>query len=343
MSVLLDKQYASLLASRLEGFKWVRPTLATCRCPICGDSGKKKTKRRFYIYRNTRNGLKDYLSVHCHNCGYGNPFGKFLSEFDDGMHSAYRLELFKEMGWGPKNKPVEAEPEVTHKEVFTEAIEGCTSLLDLPDDHVCIQYVTNRKIPKSEWGRLWFTDNFKGAMEDFTDGYIEEDPTENLPEDARLVIPFKDPFGSVTCVQGRALNASKMRYITIKQTPTSSKVFGLDVLDRSKTVYVLEGPIDSLFVPNSVAVADANLCGFEGGDIMVHDNQPRNRQVCQQISNSIAAGKKVVLFPHWLDLKDVNDMVKDGGFSQDDLMNLINANTYQGLRAKMEFAKWKKF
>ncbi|BAU40138.1 hypothetical protein [Ralstonia phage RSP15] len=310
---------------------------------MCGDSGKKKSKRRFYIYRNSRNGLKDYLSVHCHNCGYGNPFGKFLNEFDAGLYSAYRLDLFKELGYGSDRKAVEEEIQETPQEVFTEAIEGCVSLLELPEDHHCIRYVESRKIPRSEWGRLWYSDNFKAAMEDFTDGYIEEDPTENLPEDQRLVIPFKDPFGSVTCVQGRALNGSKMRYITIKQTPNSSKVFGLDVLNRTKTVYVLEGPIDSLFVPNSVAVADANLVGFEGGHVMVHDNQPRNRQVCQHINNSIEAGKKVVLFPAWLDLKDVNDMVKVGGFSQSDLMNLINANTYQGLRAKMEFAKWKKF
>ena len=44
----VDSKYVSLVSSRLEKFKRVKPDLYNFRCPICGDSSKNKTKTRGY-------------------------------------------------------------------------------------------------------------------------------------------------------------------------------------------------------------------------------------------------------------------------------------------------------
>ena len=52
-----------------------------------------------------------------------------------------------------------------------------------------------------------------------------------------------------------------------------------DDVDSSKRVYVTEGPFDSMFVFNSVAMAgsDANV-PFDNA-VMIYDNEPRSKEI----------------------------------------------------------------
>jgi hypothetical protein len=98
---LIDSKYIGLVSVRLEKFKRVKADLYNCRCPICGDSQKNKTKTRGYLYQ-----IKNNTNYKCHNCGVSLSFNNFLKQIDPMLHRQYTLEKFKE-GFTGKNFVVE--------------------------------------------------------------------------------------------------------------------------------------------------------------------------------------------------------------------------------------------
>jgi hypothetical protein len=157
----------------------------------------------------------------------------------------------------------------------------------------------------------------------------------------RLLIPFRDEKGEIFAYQGRAFGVEIPKYITIK-LDDGEKVFGLDRLNKNKTVYVVEGPIDSMFLDNAVATADADLTKAEFDDsILVFDNEPRNKEICRRIDKAINAGRRVCLWPESNPFKDINEMIL-GGYTQENITTQINQNIFSGLEAKARFANWKR-
>ena len=71
----------------------------------------------------------------------------------------------------------------------------------------------------------------------------------------RLVIPFFDKSGKMFAYQGRAFGNETPRYITLKLVSEKEKIYGLERIDFDSHVFVVEGPIDSLFIDNCLAVA----------------------------------------------------------------------------------------
>ena len=119
------------------------------------------------------------------------------------------------------------------------------------------------------------------------------------------------------------------------------KIYGLDKIDEKKPIYITEGPFDSTFVENSVAMcgSDLDIGSFGWSDyIWVFDNEPRNREIVNRISKTIDRGDKIVIWPSTVTEKDVNDMTMSGH----NVMNLLESNTYSGLKAKIKFNNWKK-
>ena len=119
------------------------------------------------------------------------------------------------------------------------------------------------------------------------------------------------------------------------------KIYGLDTIRKSSPVFVTEGPFDSTFIRNSIA-----MCGADGDvgkwgvstPVWVYDNEPRSKEITTRISNTIARGESVVIFPSNIHEKDINDMVLAGH----NIMPLLESNTYQNLEAKVKFNTWKK-
>jgi len=119
------------------------------------------------------------------------------------------------------------------------------------------------------------------------------------------------------------------------------KLFGLNSVDYSKTIYVTEGPFDSLFLSNSIA-----MCGSDvhldkqiyPNRVFVLDNEPRNLQIVQRYEKLISANEKIVIWPTTIQQKDINDMIIAGLVPQ----QLVKENTYSGLEAKIKFIQWKK-
>ncbi len=123
------------------------------------------------------------------------------------------------------------------------------------------------------------------------------------------------------------------------------KVFGLDTINDKGKVFVVEGPIDSMFMPNCVAMAGSaiNLAEIFPNKLrseitVIMDNEPRNKDIVRQIDKYIDDGYNVCIWPDNIQEKDINDMVLAGL----DPEWIIVQNTRNGLTAKAALSQWKK-
>ena len=320
---LIDSKYIGLVSSRLQKFKRVKADLYNFRCPICGDSQKNKNKSRGYIYP-----VKNNTNFKCHNCGASLSFNNFLKEIDPVLHKQYTLEKFKE-GHTGKNFVVE-EPKFDFvKPVFKKK-------LDLPkasEVPISREYLEKRKLDSE---KFYFAHKFK----EWTNTQKATFDTINTDE-SRIIIPMYDVKNNFIGFQGRALGPNPVKYITVMLSDDAPKIYGLEKVDSSKPIYIVEGPFDSTFIGNSVAMcgSDVDIRSFNWSDyIYVFDNEPRNREIVNRISKIINRGEKVIIWPTSIEQKDINDMVLAGL----NVMDVLESNTYSGLEAKIKFNNWKK-
>ncbi|CAB4133326.1 DNA primase [uncultured Caudovirales phage] len=337
MSVFIDRTFLLRLSPKLIRFSRKKDDLYNFRCPLCGDSTKNKIKCRGYIFRKKN----DYFYM-CHNCGISTTFYNFLKQVDPSMVAEYSLERYKN---GEASKNTKSEPDFeafkTEKPEFKSNNIHLPTIESLPDTHYAKSYVHSRKIPKDYESKLYFAEDFKAFVDGLgveKDGLREKDP--------RLVIPFYNKERELIGLQGRALGESKLRYITVKMHDDNKKIYGLDKLDLDKTVYVVEGPIDSMFLDNAVATMDSNLASIsdiidKSKVVLVYDNEPRNKDIVRTMEKAIDEHYNVVIWPEMMDDKDINDMILTG-FTSDEIQDIIEKNTFVNLAAKMRFINWKK-
>ena len=322
--------YANLVSSRLEKFKQVRNGVYTFRCPYCGDSEKHKNKTRGYFFTK-----KSGLVFKCHNCGVGRSFGNFLKDHAADLHDEYVLERYKQ-GLTGKGRNV-ADPDFKfEKPKFVKSQTDLPSVASLNNSHPAKGYLLGRGIPEKYFSELYYAENFCQWTN-------KQKPTfRDVKKDhPRIIIPFIDTDGNWFGYQGRSLDFNdKMRYITIMLDEDHPKIYGLNRIKPQSTVYIVEGPFDSLFVENGIAMcgADVDISNYNWSHVYVFDNEPRNKQICDRISSAIDRGDPVVIWPTNLTEKDLNDMVLAGH----DIRLLVESNTYQGLEAKVKFTEWKR-
>lgn len=335
MSVFIDRTFLLQLSPRLQRFAKKKDDLYNFRCPICGDSQKNKVKSRGYIFRKKN----DYFYM-CHNCGISTTFYNFLKQVDPNLLQEYQLERYKN-GTDNGNYPKpEFEEFKTEKPTFKKSLELPT-IDSLPETHFAKNYVQQRRIPEAFLSQLYYAEDFRKFVEDLG---IEKEGLHK--EDKRLVIPFYDAEKNLVAIQGRSLGESKLRYITLKLHDDNKKIYGLDRIDEDKLIYVFEGPIDSMFIENAVATADSNLESItdtldKSKVVLVFDNEPRNKEIVAKMEHAIDNHFNVVIWPEFMEEKDVNEMVL-AGFSPDEIQDIIDKHTAVNLKAKMEFVNWKK-
>ena len=324
----IDVKYINLISSKLLKFKKVKNNLFNCRCPICGDSKKNKNKARGYFYE-----VKNNTNYKCHNCGVNMSFNNFLKQIDPVTYKQYVFEKFKE-GHTGKNFAVE-EPEDIFKKLSQKPVFK-KSMIDLPSAYDVCQskaYLHSRAIFD---GKFFYSENFQ----EFANS-IKPHSFENTKfGEARIVIPLVRD-NKLIGVQGRALSTNPVKYLTIMLEEDAPKIYGLDTVDKESTVYITEGPFDSTFIRNAIAMCGADLVQRDWGIsdcCWVFDNEPRSREITNRVRNTIDRGEKVVIWPSNVAEKDINDMVLAGH----DVQNLVESNTYSGLQAKLKFNTWKK-
>jgi hypothetical protein len=343
----IDYKYINLLSSRLELFRKRSENLYNFRCPICGDSKKNRFKTRGFIFQ------KDSGFVfHCHNCGDTKRFGDFLNFVDTTLYNDYRHELYMEKHAGGRLRK-------THRTIFdfkddfhknvkafnSEVFKGLTPVSELRRDHFCLAYVRKRKIPEKVYPELYFAPKFmtfiNSVVQDKFDAKLLED------DHPRLVVPFLGRDGKVAGITGRDLTGvQKAKYSAIVFDENVPYIYGYNKVDLNKDVMVFEGPIDAMFIENSIGLGSAH---FDGIDkyidkdrlIIVLDNEPRNADIVRRVRNAITKNFRVALYPDYITQKDINEMVL-AGYAAESLKDVLLQNTFRGLEAELRFNGWKR-
>lgn len=336
----VDVKYANMLSPRLRNYKHKNDFLWNFSCPVCGDSSKNKLKARGYIYK-----VKTGLFVKCHNCGYGSNLGNFIKYLDPVLYQEYVLENYKE-GGAPRSHhkdPEVAIPEIIKKPDLVDSILDPIKRLDeLRPDHPAVKYVLNRKIPSRFLSLLYFAPKFKA----YVNTVIPDKFKMEIDEHPRLIIPYFNAHGKCFAFQGRAFGKEEPKYYTIKVDDTEEKVFGLDRVNYAKRIYITEGPLDSLFIPNAIAVSGSSfntptIEALKTNATVVYDNEPRSKDLTKLIKKTIDQGFSVCLWPEAVEEKDINEMIL-AGRSPEEILDIIDQNTYSGAMAQLRFATWRK-
>ena len=332
----IDRSFIQRVSSQLDGFAQKKNNLYNCRCPLCGDSQKKTYKMRGFLYEK-----KNQFRYMCHNCGAGMSLGNFLKEISPSLYSEYVVEKYKQgnQGSGIKAYEKEAVPSFDFTPKFSTkcTFDYGTRITDLSETHPARMYCEGRQLPKMDL--LYYTDDFKSVVDKLSTGH-------NIPKnEKRIVIPFFNEKCDLIALQGRALDPeSKLRYITIKVKDVP-KIYGLDRVDPTKTVYVVEGPFDSLFVDNALAMAGSDIDKSFFKDfsdvVFVYDNEPRNKEIVKKIEMSIDDNFSVVIWPENVRQKDINDMILSG-IDSTELQGILSKSTSKNLEAKLKVSSWKR-
>ena len=330
MSTYIDIKYLNLIHPQLSMFKKKGDFLWNFRCPYCGDSKKSHTKARGFVYRK-----KNDLFFKCHNCGVGTTLGNLVKYIDSKIHKDYILERYRK---GVKsNNP---EPEFNfHEPIFRKKgiLKNLQSISELPDDHPARKMVEERNLPKSSLADLYLCKYFYK----FTNSLVPNKFPSLDGDHPRLLIPFRDEKREIFAYQGRSFGKEEPKYITIRLDNEHDKIFGLDRIDKDKKMLVVEGPLDSLFLDNCIAVAGADFSNMKGDFTVIFDNEPRNKEIVKQINKTINQGWPVVIWPDNMNWKDINDMIIHG-YTKLEIQEIIKDNTFIGAGAQLRFAEWRK-
>jgi len=326
----IDQKYLLLVSPQLKQFKKKNDGLYNFRCPYCGDSKKSETKARGFVFRK-----ENTMIYKCHNCGIGTSFKNFIKQVDLKIYNEYILERYKKK---------EVEPDISK---FTQPkfllgdspLKSLIKVSTLEHNHPVKKFLENRQIPSQSHYELFLASKFYEWVNTLVPNKFP-----SLDGDhPRLVIPFFDEQDKMFAFQGRAFGKENPKYITIVLDSERDKIYGLNKINWNKKVYVVEGPIDSLFLDNCIATAqsDLRIKSKKQNLILIPDNEPRNKEIVKQIERFINDGYSVVLWPEYVKEKDINEMIVSGK-TKTEIQKMINENVYSGIKAKTQFVFWKK-
>ena len=338
----LERKFLSMIVSYLDMAKWKNENTLNHRCPYCGDSTTNQYKARGYHFV-----VEQSFVYKCHNCGKSTSSVNFIKDHYPAIHKEYIKEWLKESGKGKKRTQrmpsANAFKFVPKTEILNMSVENLKSVCYNAYDRIVSRtYLQDRHIPDDKIKELWFVENAQSLSflhKKYKDRVLGNDP--------RIVLPFISEKGELVGISGRAINDSPLRYLTMRFRDDVPLIFNANKVDKSKTIYVTEGPIDSLFLPNSIAVAGSDFKKIDNSikenAILIYDNEPRNKQIVQKIEEVIDLGYSVCIWndKRISDCKDINDMIQSG-LTSEEVIGIINSCTYQGLSAKLKLKEYKK-
>ena len=335
--IYVDAKYASMLAPRVRNFKQQKDYLWNFSCPLCGDSQKNQSKARGYIYRK-----ESSLFYKCHNCQAGSSLGNLLKQVDQRIYNEYSLEKFG----STNNKHITDKPDLeifkTDTNLAYTSLKHANLVSTLDNSHPIKKFLLRRHINHDLHQHFFWVPRFK----EWVNNNIVMKFHQIESDEPRLVIPFYNEEKELIAIQGRSFGNETPKYYTIKTNEKNHKVYGLDRVDKDRHVYVVEGPIDSLFLDNCIATAGADfnipqVSQFKDNCTIVFDNEPRNSAIVKQIEKMINHGFRVCLWNDSVKEKDINEMIM-AGKKPLTIHALIEHNSVEGVDAVAKFNLWRK-
>lgn len=300
-------------------------------CPICNE-GKSAGKKRRGFY----NADDNYF--YCHNCNRGWDVIKWIQTVC-GINYHEIVEESQSYNYTTIDESVSARfYEPVKKTDFGTLPEDSINLFDdcqlnyyihEPTVRMAHQIITSRRIdkainkPKSIWVSL-----------------------KDKIHKNRLCIPFYDEDNQIRFYQTRTILAEDMndkpKYLS--KLNAEKRVYGINnVNPLIDYLFIFEGPIDSMFIENGVAVCGLHLTESQQvilnkyalyEKIWVPDNQFIDNAAREKSLQMIDDGASVFIWPKELrQFKDLNEIVCKYQLNKI-APNVIINNTYKGLEAK---------
>lgn len=355
MSLWRDDKYLRLVSNQLEHFRQKKAHEFNFRCPICGDSERNKFKARGYVFP-----VRDGLMFKCHNCGQALPFRALLKIVSRKLYDEYIMERLREDSERART-PEPQRPEPTNNvvqepaEALQTTFPGVPSLFgvsvtsDQPEHQVYRFAKDTRKLPDSAMIRLFATVHARSWLKPLVgiDKVGADDQPKITDGVAFLVQPLRLQDGTWYGAQLRGIE--KKEFYTFRWSHAPLKMFGLEAWSPAKLTYIIEGPIDAMFVPNSLSpcgsdmlsavqvLEEQHIIPTSTQRVYVWDNEPRNDQIKRHMRTAIKMHEAVVIWPKHYP-KDINDMVRQGI----DVNTALPKRTFTGLAAELEFSQWQK-
>jgi len=317
------------------------------RCPICGDSETNKSKKRGYIFKHNK---RDALYYKCYNCNVTMSFSSLLKKIDKKVYKEYvikNMQHYKSRPstrQKPKNKiqniKYESNPNLI-KFKTDKYLKGLIKISDLRPEHIARKTLSDRLIPESSFSELYYSDDFMCHVNKFIPNKFKKPFKEQ-----RLIIPLKTADGITFGMQGRSLNPNvekRYRYMTIIfDESIGHKCFGVNKIKKDKPITVVEGPLDSLFLNNSIAACGSSI-NTAPADVYMLDNEPRNKVICGIMNSLLNNNKSVVIIEDekFIGL-DINDMILKGLIKAGEIEEFVKQNTYAGMTGLMKLKHWRK-
>ena len=277
----------------------------------------------------------------CHNCSASHNLTNLIKLVDRPLYDQYILERYKGSKPASEESLFERFKTDTKTKLKSTPLQVLSPFSNLNDEHPAKQYLLNRKLPTDYFDRLYYCDKFQTYVNRIRPGTFES--LNKKYEHPRLIIPFYDVDNQVFAIQGRAFGKEQPKYLTIKLQENKQKIFGLERINLHKRLYIVENPLDSLFLDNCLAAggADLQLPVDKKDVVFIFDNEPRNKEIIDRMYKMIEKDYMIVIWPEGQIEKDINEMIINGK-TKEQVQNIISDNTYSGLSAITQINSYKR-
>ena len=312
-----------------------------CSCPICKEGASLGKKRRcYYIPKND--------NIFCHNCGWSSKPAKWICEVS-GMSN---LELIEDLKKYTPNLDIVEEKYVIRKTVSETLPLDSINLSDISQIEyykgndtlrICLQTIKQRRLDTA----INKPDNLYISFKDRV-------------HKNRLIIPFINEKNNIEFYQSRTIlsyDTKKPKYLS--KINSEKTLFNINKVDQnSDCVFIFEGPINSFFTRNSVAVAGIT----EGKQtftprqqeqfdtvlklhkkIWVLDSQWVDKAALKKTEVLLLQGESVFIWPEKFGkrFKDFNDIAMQCKIDEIKA-SFIQENTCEGLTGILKLTEIKK-
>lgn len=274
-------------------------------CPNCGDM-RFPNKRKAWIY-------KDTWKYICFKCPCSMPFAYYLKQTDREAYKRLIYAAFGEMGHEGtrKEKPKEERVELSPELPF---VDG--ELLPITANHPLAQAglaeCRKRKIRPEVFEKWYVCQEGNQFLHRDEKGNLIINPNTGRPVGNeyknRIIIPFYHFGGKWTQFDARAIDPNNpTRYLNWKGV--RREAYNIDFIRFDRPFYILEGTIDSTFIPNAIGIG-----GVEHMQEILMDNPKiaQNKENCVFIWDNDEAGRKgrtasCHLGYKWFDWEGINE------------------------------------